>query len=154
MRMPFPTYEDIYTLLMRKLPFIDPENDRYLTQDFILYIIEEAEQYIKNYTARHKVPYELRFVWVDLASEILMYMKQFYADQIPPDPDDDASSGGIDVSSIGRIKMGDTEISIGSGATNSSEVLWRKAHTPNLDRTIYDFLAQLNIARLAAWADC
>lgn len=153
MKHPFPTYEDIYALVVKQLPFLDPANERYLTQDFILFNIEKAEQYIQNYTARHRVPYRLRFVWADLTVEILMYMKQFYADQVSPDDDDDDGSGGIDISAIGRIKMGDTELSLGAGSVNSSEVLWRKAHTPDLDSTIYNLLAQLNHVRITEWAD-
>jgi hypothetical protein len=98
---------------------------------------EEVEQAIKNYCNIDKVPDELKFVWANMAIDLIRYEKAVKGN----DTED------ISIADVASISMGDTSINLGGGGANSA----KKSHIPNLDQIVMNNKAQLNRYRRMVW---
>jgi hypothetical protein len=141
-----PTYDDlraeVLAILTRKAAFFKLSADFDLT-DFVL----EAEEAIKNYCNICEVPFALKFVWANMALDLLRWEIEMAAEN--------SGSGGaasID-GSVSSIQSGDTTVSFSTSDTGSSDSNPKYAHSikAGVDGIILNYIDQLNKFRRIVW---
>lgn len=106
----------------------------------IQYGIEEVEQYIKNYCNLYDVPFALRYVMANMVVDLLNY--QYY--KLHPETADTTNPSSLSLGDISDIKVGDTQVKLGSWGSTDERSTALKAHTPQLDEVLFNYNAQLN----------
>ena len=101
--------------------------------------IEEVEQYILNYCMISDVPFALRFVMANMVVDLLNY--QFYKKDSSSNNND---GGVIGIGDITDIKVGDTQVKLGSSNVADNRTIALKSHVPNLDEVLFNYNEQLN----------
>lgn len=119
-------------------------NNEKLTDDIYQLGVDEIEQVIKNYCDINAVPDALKFTWANMAVDLIRYE---YASQ----NNDSDNSDGINARDVSSIKIGDTNIQIGSGSTTNAHNRAIKSHTANLDTLVMNYKEQLNKFRRMVW---
>ena len=105
--------------------------------------LDEIEQQILNYCNISVVPLALKYTWVNMARDLLIY--EF---ESTLDPSEVASASLADLSAI---TIGDTQLTLaGNTGTNQRNQALR-SHRPNLDALILNYGAQLNKFRRLVW---
>lgn len=131
-------FDDFYVLFGQHV-----DSSKY-TNDYLRIIWEDVSWCIKNYINLPYVPCGLLNVVMALAVDAISYYKTITTDINDPDYD----GGGIDISNIAKIQIGDTNVSLGGSTTSSDTITERgralNSHVPNLDDTLFNFREQLN----------
>lgn len=104
--------------------------------------IEEVEQYVLNYCMISSVPYALRFVMANMVVDLLNY--QYYKKTKSDTPSGSGDTGVVGIGNISNIKIGDTEVKLGSWNIADNRTMALKSHTPNLDVVLFNYNEQLN----------
>lgn len=112
-----------------------------IDDDSITFGIDEVEQYIKNYCNIPSVPFALRYVMANMVVDLLNY--QYYKLH-PEETADTNSSSSLSIGDISDIKVGDTQVKLGSWSSTDMRGTALKAHTPQLDEVLFNYNAQLN----------
>lgn len=107
--------------------------------------ILEVEQAIKNYCNINKVPEELKFVWANMAVDLVRYT------HLMNSTDQGIDITDIHVGDVASLSIGDTSINLGEGSSTNPEKLVRKSHLPNLDEIVMNNRAHLNKFRRMVW---
>lgn len=108
----------------------------------------EIETVIKNYCNITKIPVELEYVWANMAVDLLKY--QYTADNL--ENGNSERDGGFDLTGAATsIKVGDTDIKLGTSesAKQTSKIL--DSHSADLDDIILNYENQLNKFRRIVW---
>ena len=111
-----------------------------IDNDTIVLGIDEVEQYIKNYCNIHSVPFALRYVMANMVVDLLNY--QYY--KLHPETADTTNPSSLSLGDISDIKVGDTQVKLGSWGSTDERSTALKAHTPQLDEVLFNYNAQLN----------
>lgn len=106
--------------------------------------IDEVEQAIKNYCQINLVPDELKFVWSNMAVDLLHYRNASNSNQ-------NNGLDGLNSGEISSLKIGDTTITLGATNTNNEHIRAIKSHRPNLDEIVMNNKQHLNKFRRMVW---
>lgn len=106
----------------------------------IVFGVDEVEQYIKNYCNISSVPFALRYVMANMVVDLLNY--QYY--KLHPETADTTNPSSLSLGDISDIKVGDTQVKLGSWGSTDERSTALKAHTPQLDEVLFNYNAQLN----------
>ena len=114
------------------------DNESY-EDDQILSALEEVEQYIKNYCRIPRVPNALKYVWANLALDLLR--TQF--------PEQSGGGGGaapepVMTGVVKAVVRGDTEVRFDANADSAKGF----THSPSMDDLVYNYLGILQRFRM------
>ena len=108
-----------------------------LSDAMILSFVDEVGQAIKNYCMIPEIPNALKYVWIDMATDLCMYNAEI--NYRPVDPTD-----GVDVSDLSQIKVGDTQVYYGDKYRSNIRSRILQAHEINVDTITLNYKEQLN----------
>lgn len=113
------------------------ENEHYEDEQ-ILSALEEVEQYIKNYCRIPRVPNALKYVWANLALDLLrtQFPKQSGGGGAAPEP--------VMTGVVKAVVRGDTEVSFDADPENAKGF----THSPSMDDLVYNYLGILQRFRM------
>lgn len=115
------------------------------TDDVIIMLsVDEVEQAIKNYCNLNSVPEELKFVWANMAIELVRYHNASVNDN-------SGNIGDINANEMSSVKIGDTTVTLGSGSSANPTNRAIKSHRPNLDEIVMNNKSHLNKFRRMVW---
>lgn len=115
------------------------------TDDVLLMLsVDEVEQAIKNYCNIDIVPDALKFIWANMAIDLVRYHNA-------SNNQDSNGLENINVGEISSLKIGDTTINIGDGSGVNASNRAIKSHIPNLDEIVLNNKEQLNKFRRMVW---
>lgn len=107
--------------------------------------VDEVEQAIKNYCNIDVVPEGLKYVWANMAMDLVRYHTA------SSKQDSGVVSNDISVGEVSSLKIGDTTVTLGSGSDTNLSNRAIKSHTPNLDRIVMNYKSHLNKYRRMVW---
>lgn len=122
---------NIYNIIQQK------DRQRQYEEEDIILAIDEVERTIINYCQIEEVPDALRFTVVNMSLDLLEY--QFERNKLP----DEVGVADIDIADVTAVKIGDTSITLGSGASSSRKKIL-SGHSAGLDRLTLNYREQLN----------
>lgn len=106
--------------------------------------IEEVKQAILTYCNISTIPEELNFTWANMSIELANYTYQMNK------PSGDSLTE-VEEADISSIKIGDTQVNLGTGGSSNQRAKALKSHSVNLDGIVLNYKAQLNRFRRVVW---